>query len=103
MRSMQAFDGGKQEVERDRVGAGDSYVPRKPCIRALSSSDEFVRGVFHFLRRSQRGFPGRSQRVTLRSPQKKRCPQSVLQRRNPPAHRRLIEIERPRRSTERLF
>jgi peptidyl-tRNA hydrolase len=50
MRSMQAFDGGKQEFERDRVGAGDSYVPRKPRIRALSSSDEFMCGVFHFLR-----------------------------------------------------
>src|ERR1700741_4464012 len=99
MRSMQAFDGGKQKIERDRVRAGDSYVPRKPCIRALSSSDEFVRGVLHFFRRSQRGLPCRSQRVTLRSTQEERCPQGVLQRRNPPADRRLIEIERSRRST----
>ncbi len=70
---MQAFDGRKQEIERNRVGAGDSYIPRKPCIRALSSSDEFVCGVFHFLRRSQRGLACGGQRVALRGTQEERC------------------------------
>ncbi|MNF94748.1 hypothetical protein D3C84_774670 [compost metagenome] len=96
---VQAGNRRDQEVDGHGVRGADPNDTGQPVVEPLNLALHLQCGVLHFLHGFQRGFTDGCQRVSLRSAQKQRRTQGLLQCRDPPPDGGLIDPQHPRRAT----